>query len=500
MINFLTELSLIHVILIIAYWFILKNENQYAHMRFYLLGATLFALIIPLLQFPKLFGKANPITEIPLLTFTPIDIVTEGSTVVQSSINYDYLLWIYGIVTFIFVARMLKSVRHIISLKKTSNLEKHNGRLIYSLTDIADSFSFFHWIFVGRLSSKDKENKYAILKHEEAHVKLGHTYDLVFLEIFRACFWWLPTAWYVNHEIRKIHEYEADAHVLKSMDISTYSSTLITNTLKSNGLVLASSFNNHLIFKRLTAMKQRSKNVSPWKFGVLLTLLSTLFITFACSQENSQYDKSQTIEEQSQREIFEVVEEQPTFKGGMDAFYKYVMSEIRYPLSARQNGIEGQVDLQFVIERDGSISNVKTTNGIGAGCDEEAIRVLKSVANFTPGSQRGRTVRVQMAMPIIFKLDPTATNPDNSPKGSIVVGAVSSQKEKLNIDASFKKGLWTGTISGSDGTALPGVNVVLEGTQYGTVTDLDGTFSIEAKKSQRLMISFVGYESAPLFN
>lgn len=109
-------------------------------------------------------------------------------------------------------------------------------------------------------------------------------------------------------------------------------------------------------------------------------------------------------EEEEADEIFTIVEEQPTPNGGMGAFYQFVKKNLKYPSQARRMGIEGKVFVQFVVDKDGTITDVQAIKGIGAGCDEEAIRVLKNHPKWKPGKQRGRPVRVRMVIPITFKL------------------------------------------------------------------------------------------------
>jgi periplasmic protein TonB len=103
-------------------------------------------------------------------------------------------------------------------------------------------------------------------------------------------------------------------------------------------------------------------------------------------------------------QIFLVVEETATPKGGMAAFYKFVSDKMKYPAQARRMGIEGKVFVEFVINRDGSITDVRAIKGIGAGCDEEAVRVVQSAPPWNPGKQRGKPVRQRYVVPIIFKL------------------------------------------------------------------------------------------------
>lgn len=103
-------------------------------------------------------------------------------------------------------------------------------------------------------------------------------------------------------------------------------------------------------------------------------------------------------------EIFTIVEESAAPKGGMAAFYKYVGDKMKYPPQARRMGIDGKVFVEFVINKDGSITDVKAVKGIGAGCDEEAVRVVQSAPAWTPGKQRGKPVKQRMVLPITFKL------------------------------------------------------------------------------------------------
>jgi protein TonB len=109
-------------------------------------------------------------------------------------------------------------------------------------------------------------------------------------------------------------------------------------------------------------------------------------------------------EEEEAEEIFTIVEDQPTPSGGMAAFYKYVADNLKYPAQARRMGIEGKVFVQFVVDKDGSITEVQAVKGIGAGCDEEAVKVIQNSPKWQAGKQRGRPVKVRMILPITFKL------------------------------------------------------------------------------------------------
>ncbi|MDR1951151.1 MAG: energy transducer TonB, partial [Bacteroidales bacterium] len=109
-------------------------------------------------------------------------------------------------------------------------------------------------------------------------------------------------------------------------------------------------------------------------------------------------------EEAEETQIFQVVEDNPEYPGGEAARMKFLSDNIKYPAIARESGIQGTIYITFVVERDGSITDVQVMRGIGGGCDEEAIRVVKAMPRWNPGKQRGRAVRVQFMMPIRFTL------------------------------------------------------------------------------------------------
>jgi len=109
-------------------------------------------------------------------------------------------------------------------------------------------------------------------------------------------------------------------------------------------------------------------------------------------------------EEVVEQEIFQIVEEMPAYPGGDQKLMEFIAKGIKYPQIARETGIQGRVFVGFVVEPDGSVSNVKVLRGIGGGCDEEAMRVVKSMPKWKPGKQRGKAVRVSYMLPVNFKL------------------------------------------------------------------------------------------------
>ena len=105
-----------------------------------------------------------------------------------------------------------------------------------------------------------------------------------------------------------------------------------------------------------------------------------------------------------EKKIFEVVEQQPSFPGGQGALMSYLNSHINYPAVAQENGVQGRVIVQFVVEPDGSISQVKVARGVDPSLDKEAARVVNGMPKWIPGKQNGQAVRVRFTLPVQFRL------------------------------------------------------------------------------------------------
>jgi protein TonB len=108
---------------------------------------------------------------------------------------------------------------------------------------------------------------------------------------------------------------------------------------------------------------------------------------------------------EQEKQVFMVVEQMPEYPGGEEALINYLSENLQYPEGAKESGVQGQVFVTFVVEKDGSISEVEVLRGLGGGCDEEAVRVVEEMPKWKPGAQRGQPVRVQYNLPIKFSLD-----------------------------------------------------------------------------------------------
>ena len=131
---------------------------------------------------------------------------------------------------------------------------------------------------------------------------------------------------------------------------------------------------------------------------ILMSLMATCCLTTVLAQKTVVSQKDQ------KEEPFNVVEDMPAFPGGMEAMIEYLSSNIKYPADAQKQKVDGRVLVNFVVEKDGSITEVKVVKPTFPSLDAEAIRVVKAMPKWKPGYQRGQAVRVQFTMPINFSL------------------------------------------------------------------------------------------------
>ncbi len=144
------------------------------------------------------------------------------------------------------------------------------------------------------------------------------------------------------------------------------------------------------------------KNISLMK-KIILTIALVLMGT-ALSAQNVDVAQPATTDVTQEDVVFVVVEDDPEFPGGIEALYRYLASNIKYPTEAKNEKIQGTVYVSFVIEKDGSVSNIKLLRDIGGGCGQEAVRVVQQMPKWKPGRQRGQRVRTQYNLPIKFTL------------------------------------------------------------------------------------------------
>lgn len=419
--RYLIQSSVCLAALYLVYWLFLRKDTFFSINRIYLVLTVIFSLVIPLLSFRFLSSE----------TITPVMIFLEPVLITPEkidSIAVSHLSWMEAITVIYFTGMIIFTLRFLIQLIQLWVIVRENGvtsrdglKLVF-VDKGYSPFSFFNMTFIRKELTEENQLS-AILQHEKVHVRQFHSFDLILTEILTIVLWFNPFVWLLQRSIKTLHEFLADEGVIKTgFRMHDYQQLIFDQTLGKQINNLTNNFNVSLIKNRIIMMtKSRSKRCARIKFilvfpAILLLIASTSSVSaIYLTKEVEKATPNQTVSEQNQTlnlspipgkedSIFKVVEKMPLFNGGKEELYSYLGKNIKYPEEAKQKGIEGTVFVTFVVEKDGSVTNVKILRGIGAGCDEEAYRVVQTMPRWTPGYQDGKPVRVSFNLPIKYKL------------------------------------------------------------------------------------------------
>jgi TonB family protein len=447
LINYMFWASAYLFLLGTVYHFIIRPQGNPTFSRSFILGG----LVISVVAGTGIFFRTAGITihEMGGVLTLPEVVVYASEGLENSQLRIsDYLFTKQGLLHLSFAISMLVFLRfagslvYLVAKWRILKGKKINGLFVIPMRGDHTPFSFFRLVFIPeRLLGAPGFDQ--VLLHERAHIIKLHSLDLVCLELLSIFFWFHPVIWYLRREIKMQHEFEADRYVLNhKVDKTFYQRLLINYSLRTYCLPITNPFNFSPLKKRVMMMnKQSKKSITGMILGILATL--TLFTGMLLLQSIS-LDASETAvfqnqplnefpgnevtlpettshlqtlpqpqppvpptvsPESSEDAIFTVVENPPSFPGGDEARIRFLLENISYPSEAREAGLQGTVFISFVVEKDGSISDAKVLRGVAESLDAEALRVIKAMPNWNPGTQRGEHVRVQYNMPIRFALN-----------------------------------------------------------------------------------------------
>jgi TonB family protein len=327
--------------------------------------------------------------------------------------------FVYLVGSMVLIIRLGHQLLQIAGLVRKYGITRiHNTNIVLTDSDLAP-FSIFNMVFISR-EMFSKPGLKQILEHEKAHIRQYHTLDLFLVELLVVFHWFNPIIWLYKRSFRSLHEYLADRSVLdRGNDLKEYQQLLLMQTFGIRNSAMSNFFNRNLIKNRFIMMtNKKNRRISKSTLFILFpaTLIFTFFLSASFTNsvlpdlgtdpyQNNTINSSQTINIPQDDPVFTKVDEMPSFKGGDKALSEYIGGNIKYPENARKNKVEGKVFATFVIEKNGEVSTVKVLRGIGAGCDEETIRVIEEMPKWNPGKLNGKPVRVQFNLPVDFKLD-----------------------------------------------------------------------------------------------
>lgn len=465
LVNFIIESGVSLTLLASVYILFLRKETFFRTNRLFLLGSLVFSVLLPLLRLRVLTPQPVLLSEV---TVTPYRNLLESITVYghgftghieKTVLSAQLLVVVYlagvGILLSLFIFRILQILLKI----RKSEIEYKDGFRLVLLEKETTPFSFLNYVFVNR-NQMNNAGYHRMLIHELEHVKQGHSFDVIVLELLTAFQWFNPFMWLLRRAIRENHEFLADRAVLNSGASRGEYKQLLLNQFIGGQLVVANNFNYSLIKNRIKMMsKINSPKIALTKTIIGVLAAVALIIAFACEQkesvvnESDSGDKSVKLSVQdgkikidgsaedveklramfdgktyftlitdtagnnilaktefpvkqtdASEEIFFIVEEMPEFPGGEQALRDFIAKTVVYPDAAVKKGIQGKVYVTFIVGTDGNVKDAKIARGVDPSLDAEALRVVGKMNGWKPGKQRGKVVNVSYTVPINFKL------------------------------------------------------------------------------------------------
>ena len=446
---YLIKVGLCLIAFYLLWKLLLSRETFHQFNRVALLAVMALAMVLPWIRLSM--DVAAPVTKQVVLLEDLV--VTPGDAVQQATSSWSVM----GIVTVLYfigmalvAAWLLHSQWSLHRLMKKGRRESlPNGITLHVVPGDQAPFSYFKHIVISEQDYRD--NPQEILTHEQAHIGLRHSWDVLFMGLVTLFQWWNPAAWLLGRELRLVHEYEADKAVLnQGINAKQYQLLLIRKSVGDQLFSMANNFNYQSLKKRIRMMsKNKSSQWNRLRALAVVPVIALALLAFANpksvaavvtvddqqnrvvqSAEQSpelvlvgmhpdqaaevevapQADEAKTevqapeeVAPQSKK-VYESVEQMPEFPGGVVEMMKFLQMNIKYPPEAAKNDIEGRVVVQFIIDETGQVGDVQVVRSVDEELDAEAVRVVKSMPKFTPGRQDGKAVAVWYTLPISFKL------------------------------------------------------------------------------------------------
>lgn len=394
------------------YWFFLRKETFFQLNRAYLISGALFSFLIPILDL-RIFKASSELfsTVLPFSTTLPLaeinsGIISENSP--ESGLSTLALIYIIGC-----SLSVIWLLYRIFVFKK--NLNKPSS---------GDAYSFLSFIRVD----PDMDGYAKIVAHEDIHAQEYHSLDILFFEFIQIINWFNPIVYLLLWSVKLNHEYIADEKATDSKDDRiNYANLLVSHAFSTPvHSIMNNFFNKPFLKNRVTMLfKNKSKKSILIRFSLLipvmllafalqsgksieetatpLVILNNRTISTLNNTEETNIGNTKATDEPTSTHIFTAVEEPPEPIGGLDEFYKYIGENAHFSKEAfptTSNDSKFRILVSFIVETDGSLSNIKSLRDPGHGTFEETKRLLENAPKWKPGIQNTRPVRVQFTLPI----------------------------------------------------------------------------------------------------
>jgi TonB family protein len=421
--------------LYLVYRLLLSHDTLYERNRVFILLSVFSVMVLPMitihtakpLSIPQ-FGRV--LSEILVTPGTENSV--DKSTISIALKGYRWLSIIYlGGVIFCGIKFIVDLLELFVLIIRNS--KKNNNVIRFHGLNTA-GFSAFGYIFINEKLSPEESSE--VIKHEQNHLELNHSLDIILIESVKVLQWFNPAIHLFCRSLRDVHEYQADEECLiDGIPLNSYQKLLLNQVFKSKIFTASNSFSNpSLLKKRMIMMtKRRSGSLANIKILMILPVTAIIMLAFSTSSDPNQSQVAnqyryadvqlpppeslplppsqstknltkQVIPEAEETEPFVVVEEMPRFPGGEIELLKHISDNTNYPESAKINGIQGKVIIRFAVDTEGNVTRVSVLKGVDPELNAEAIRVVKTLPKFVPGRQGGKSVPVWYMVPINFTL------------------------------------------------------------------------------------------------
>ncbi|MCH5335107.1 MAG: TonB family protein [Alistipes sp.] len=426
------------------YKVLLSRETFHRLNRMLVVSAIVLSFLLPVC-------RVTVYRQVPVLpvfdTILPAEtIVTEPSSAQTDPMQLLAVLFAAGAAAAL--VRLALSTLSVVRIIRNSRRRRLDAAATLVLLEgDAAPFSWIRWICIGERDLAD--NGEVIIAHEREHIRLHHSLDIIVTDLSAVMQWFNPAMWLLRAELRAIHEYEADAAVLRGgTDARQYQMLLIKKAAGERWYSVANSLNHSKLKNRITMMlRKKSSRWATARALFVLPLAGVAAAAFARTEivpvtlavENKvteNYSIGEIAPDNPQAkaaktpdgDAYLMCEVMPTFNGGnINDFRTWVMYNIRYPQQAQEQGIQGQVVASFLIGADGRVENeVTILQSPDESLSAEVRRVIAKSPAWTAGMQDGKAVRVKLTMPVQF------TIPDQ--EGSEAAGPeVNGSMDKITV-------------------------------------------------------------------
>lgn len=429
MLKYLLEVNLIWLVLWGIYTLRLRQSTFFGMSRIYLLLTLVIGLLFPLIEWPMGQWKSQylPI-DWPEINWLPMaEIGIEPTTSPDSAEKQPlrFSLWpvvsgIYTLGILLTLSRLVYGLMRLRLLLRCSELQHMGGYSRVLTNQLHTPFSFFNYLFWSKQIQYSAEETQQIIRHELQHIQKRHSWDLLFTELLQVFFWFSPLIYLLGRSLRVVHEYQADAAVLKYYKKKQYGQLLLRQSMSRPSIALAHYFFQSQLKQRLIMMtKTKSPDRFLWRYALVFPALLGLATLFSSSNLPS-------VPALGAFFLTEVGIDRPAIFAGcenqLDAqeekdctkkkLMEHMINHLKYPEAAKKAGIEGKVLIAFTISATGKVTNAKVIQGIGHGCDEAALAVLEQMPDWVPAQQGGKAVASEMTLPFLFKLPKEAADTD----------------------------------------------------------------------------------------